>query len=127
MSGSAVGLGDISAWHKEHSVLHEGLASIVAATLVNLLKSKKIDYLAVSFRIKSLDSVREKMTRKEYASPDEITDLSGLRIITYIESDIPKVADLINSAFNVDKSKSIDKSEELNVDRFGYRSVHFLC
>lgn len=118
---------DTSSWYKQHAPTHEGLATVVATTLSNLLKTKRIDRLAVSSRVKTLDSVLEKMARKEYASPTEITDLTGIRVITYIESDVQKVAELIEGAFKMDATKSINKSDELRTDRFGYRSVHYVC
>lgn len=118
---------DVATWYREQVPVHEGLASNVSATLINLLKAKRIDYLAVSSRVKALDSVIGKMARKEYESPQEITDLCGIRVITYIESDIEKIAAIVSNAFKVDTVRSVDKSDELRADRFGYRSVHFIC
>lgn len=125
-------MGDLSAsdatsWYRENAATYQRLSDVINTTLVNLLKSKKIDNLAISTRVKTLESVIEKIERKEYTSVSELTDIVGARIITYIESDIPKVCEILKEAFLVHTNKSVDKSEELRSDQIGYRSVHFIC
>jgi putative GTP pyrophosphokinase len=116
------------AWYISKRPVYEGLSDIVRSTIESLLKNADIDYLSVSCRTKTLDSFLEKIQRKEYKTPeDENTDFSGVRIITYIESDVSKVGNIIKESFKVYPKLSFDKSEELGVDRFGYRSVHFVC
>ena len=116
-----------TAWYRENIAIYEGLGDVVAATITSLLKVEKIDYLAISTRPKTLESVIEKTERKEYSDLLDVTDITGVRVITYIESDIPKVCDLIESAFQIHADKSVDKSEELRSDQIGYRSVHYVC
>ncbi|WP_404932223.1 GTP pyrophosphokinase [Massilia atriviolacea] len=113
-------------YHEQRPVF-SSLAEIAATTLSALLRSRKVDFLAVSHRTKTLESVIEKVTRKDYADLSEMTDIAGIRVITYIESDVTRAAELVGTAFLVHTDKSVDKSEELSDDRFGYRSVHFVC
>jgi putative GTP pyrophosphokinase len=83
----------------------------------------------VEARAKSVDSFREKITRagKHYDNPlADVTDLCGVRVIVYYLSDVDKVGELIANQFRVDSARSIDKRQELGVDRFGYLSVHFI-
>jgi putative GTP pyrophosphokinase len=117
----------ITTWYRENLSIYEGLSEAVTTTIKSLIKAKKIDHLAVSARTKTLESMIEKVERKEYLNLSEMTDIAGVRVITYIESDIPKVCELIKEAFLVNDEKSIDKSEELRSDQIGYRSVHFIC
>jgi len=84
--------------------------------------------LSVSARVKDIDSVVSKAERKNYEKPTaEITDIVGVRVITYIEADVAKVEAEIKKAFRVHANMSLDKGAELGVDKIGYRSVHFVC
>jgi putative GTP pyrophosphokinase len=117
----------MTSWYRGNVSTYEGLSEAVTATIKSLIKAKKIDHLAVSARTKTLESMIEKVERKEYLNLSEMTDIAGVRVITYIESDIPKVCELIKEAFQVHDDKSMDKSEQLRSDQIGYRSVHFIC
>jgi len=82
----------------------------------------------VDSRTKTLESLLEKVKRKGYSDPiAQNTDLAGVRIITYVESDVTKICELISNSFNVHQEDSGDKTEALEVDQVGYRSVHFVC
>lgn len=116
------------AWYNSQRLKYQSLAEIVAATLRALLKNNNINYIDIPFRAKTIESFQEKIVRKKYKSPEaEMMDLAGVRIITYIESDVGRVSKLIESTFNVHPSSSVDKTADLGEDRFGYRSVHFVC
>lgn len=81
-------------------------------------------------RTKDIDSYSEKLTRPDklgkYQNFDDVTDLSGIRIITFFQEDRHPVIKLINKYFNVDKKNSTNKDELLDVDRFGYKSIHYV-
>ncbi|MDX8399442.1 MAG: hypothetical protein R8K20_04265, partial [Gallionellaceae bacterium] len=103
-------------------------AALVSTTLQSMLKSSGIDFDGVTYRAKSLASFSEKIQRKKYVNPAlEMMDLAGIRVIVFIERDIKKVEELIQQSFNVHLVDSSDKSSTLGEDRFGYRSVHFVC
>jgi len=94
-----------------------------------LLQSHDIKCHLLESRTKTMDSFREKACRpgKGYVSPlEEITDLSGIRVILYYLDDVNRVADLIREEFNVDESRSEDTTRRLKANEFGYRSVHFV-
>ena len=99
-------------------------------SLVNtLLKAGDIDIVTLEGRTKTIDSFRGKITRedKNYTDPmREITDLVGLRIVTYQLADIDAVSSLIMNNFTVDEGNSIDKCQLIEADRFGYLSVHYV-
>lgn len=115
-------------WYEAQRPTYELLTNTVKNTLESLIKTAKIDFLSITARAKEVDSFVEKVGRKSYQNPaQEITDLAGIRIITFIESDALKVNELIKKSFTVDDSKSLDKSGELGVDKIGYRSFHFIC
>ncbi|MBA3334549.1 MAG: GTP pyrophosphokinase [Acidobacteria bacterium] len=115
-------------WYESQRPTYELLSNAVKNTLESLINNSKIDYLSVTIRTKEVDSFEEKINRKNYQNPaHEVTDLAGIRVITFIESDALKINELIKQSFNVDDSKSLDKSNELGIDKFGYRSFHFVC
>lgn len=115
-------------WVDEVQPKHSRLTDAVVSILENLLKTNDIDYLTVSGRTKTKESILEKIERKSYKDPaNQLTDMSGIRIVAYFESDISKISDLINDAFNVDAANSLNQDEKLSVDQIGYRSVHFVC
>jgi putative GTP pyrophosphokinase len=115
-------------WYEKHQYLYESLGRTVEGLLREFLISKRIDFLAVTSRPKTVESFRSKIERKQYKDPrTEVTDLCGVRVITYLESDVQRVAEAVREAFTVDDTRSLDKSGELSVDRVGYRSVHFIC
>ena len=56
----------------------------------------------------------------------QITDIAGVRIITYYSEEVDEISKIIESEFEVDQENSIDKREALEPDRFGYCSVHYV-
>ena len=119
---------ELNNWISDILPQHELLTSSVVSIVKNLLDKENIDYLSVTGRTKDKKSIVEKVNRKSYKNPkDDLTDLSGIRIIVYFESDIKKVSKLINSSFDVDKKNSLDKDTLLATNEMGYRSVHFVC
>ncbi|GGD72753.1 hypothetical protein GCM10011514_41050 [Emticicia aquatilis] len=93
----------------------------------SLLKSYGINVHQLVFRVKDEKSLEGKLKRKgdKYSSIFQITDIVGLRVITYFEDDIDKVSKLIENEFDIDISNSIDK-RQLDLDKFGYRSLHYV-
>jgi len=82
----------------------------------------------VSCRAKDHDSVLGKLLRKNYRYPSkQMTDLIGVRIITYYQSDIDRVVAILRDEFEVEPRMSVDKRRTLDLRAFGYRSVHLIC
>jgi len=100
----------------------------VAETLQEVLDDQRIEYHDISSRAKEIDSFRQKVAQGSYSNPTtEVTDLAGIRVVTYVESQARKVAELVEDLFDIDPDQSIDKSNELGVDRVGYRSIHYVA
>lgn len=119
---------DYSVWYASVQPTYERLAATIRSILDQLLSARSIDFLAVTSRTKSFRSFADKLKRKSYKDPaTEVTDLAGIRVVTYLESDVQRVAALSREIFRVDESHTVDKAAELAVDRLGYRSVHLIC
>jgi putative GTP pyrophosphokinase len=99
------------------------------ALVEEILENADIKYHVVESRTKSIESFRDKITRvtKQYSQPlDQITDLTGIRIIVYYLEDVDAVCRLIEEEFRLDDESSVDKSLLLKPNEFGYRSVHYI-
>lgn len=113
---------------KTYIPLSERLSPAVVSIIESILKVNGIEYLTVSGRVKSYESSIGKIKEKGYKNLiDQFTDLCGLRIILFSESDVLKVCGLIEGSFDIDKENSMNQDEKLGVDRSGYRSVHYVC
>lgn len=107
--------------------LYDLIGEKIKELLYVLLEDSQISIHQITNRTKSRNSLRKKIENKKskYSSITSITDISGVRIITYLESDVDKVAQIIEKEFKIDYANSVDK-RKLNVDQFGYKSLHFV-
>lgn len=96
--------------------------------LRNILDAEGIVYNAVTCRLKGRESLSKKIDRKndKYSALEDLTDIAGVRVITYYAEDVDKVAEIVGKQFTIDKENSIDKRDALEPDRFGYCSVHYV-
>ena len=99
----------------------------IKALTFDLLKSNSILVHNIDSRLKTTESLKGKLLKKsKYKNLSEITDIIGVRIITYLESDVDKVHEVIETNFTIDKENSIDK-RNLELNQFGYRSLHLVA
>ncbi|MGR6896979.1 GTP pyrophosphokinase [Rummeliibacillus sp. BSL5] len=95
--------------------------------LESLLEDNGLKVHKIEKRVKELKSLEKKVNdKKKYNTLDEITDVVGLRIITYFDDDVDKVAELLKSEYEVDWKNSIDKRVKEKPDVFGYSSLHYV-
>lgn len=113
--------------------LYEGLANSIREILrVAIPASYPIH--SIEARAKELDSFVKKAikpfdsdsSRPRYPDPlKQITDMAGIRVITFFPRTLSAVDECIQSEFDVLEKK--DKAEELiETERFGYQSIHYL-
>ena len=114
-------------YDRKHN-LYRNFASEVEHQLRRILTEEGIPYNAITYRLKDRDSLSEKIDRKQdkYTCLGDLTDIAGVRVITYYSDDVDKVADIVEREFKIDRDNSIDKREALESDRFGYCSVHYV-
>lgn len=80
---------------------YEKLSEEVAYIMSQQLHACGVEYAAITFRAKTLDSFCEKVARKSYKSPLEVTDLSGVRIVYLYMADRPMLEEIIEREFKV--------------------------
>lgn len=115
-------------WEQEFArlrPLYERLAEEVRFALRRDLDAEGIKTHDVSARAKTLASLREKATRKEYEHPlREAPDLAGVRVVTLFLSDIARVDEIIRRHVAVESEE--DTIEGGDAATFGYMSRHYV-
>ncbi|KRA32758.1 MULTISPECIES: DUF429 domain-containing protein [unclassified Nocardioides] len=96
-----------------------------------ILDEAGINYLTVTGRAKSVSSFAAKAARTVDGRPvfgdplREITDQIGIRVITYVHSDVQAVADLMEDQVVVHDDRDMGR-ETASEGRWGYASRHLL-
>lgn len=121
-------MADILQEYDNKAKLYEGFANKIRQLLEEMINGEKISYNAITCRLKSRDSLAKKieLKRDKYNSLKDLTDIAGIRIITFYSDDVNRVIDLIEKEFEVDRENTIDKRQALEPDKFGYCSVHYI-
>ncbi len=114
---------------KREREIYLDIEKIVYEAICDEIEKNKVFVMEVSHRTKNVDSLKNKVIKKsgKYDALQDITDLCGIRIITYFSDDVDTIGRIVTELFDVDESNSIDKREALNATQFGYLSLHYVC
>jgi len=111
--------------YDEKCELYEAFTLRLHDLICELLAVNAFNVVSVTNRVKERDKIENKIKKiDKYSCLGDITDISGLRIITYFADDVDQVAEMIESEFEIDRENSVDRRDIMHSDRFGYMSLH---
>lgn len=101
---------------------------VLESLVVRLLASTPLRVHSIDSRVKGRESFHAKVSAaaERYQRLDQVTDLAGLRIITYFADDVENVGRVISSEFEVVEAHSSNKRNLLSDGEFGYLSLHYV-
>lgn len=125
------GAADVEAVLIEFDSRVESLKSLCDKTkglIEELLQDANVPHQSVQARVKKRKKLREKYLdpTKDYKKLDDIHDLAGLRVITYYDDEVDRVAEVIEREFDIDRENTVDK-RKIELDRFGYSAINYVC
>lgn len=101
---------------------------LIGGLIKEFLDTTGIGY-SLETRTKDVDTFCEKAFRagKNYINPfNDITDVSGIRIVTLLPSEVERILAILRAEFEIDEEKSVDKGADFDVNEFGYHSKHLI-
>lgn len=115
--------------YHERLPVFKRMEQIAVEALCGALDAQHVKVTAMEHRVKSEESLAGKVELKgvKYHTLDDVTDIVGLRVVTFYSADVDKVAAIVNEIFHVDWSRSVDKRKLHRLDSFGYNSLHYIC
>ena len=115
--------------YRERQQEFEQIKNVVIDTLRQRLENNHIVVAGLEGRVKTEKSLTGKLELKgyKYRILDDITDIIGVRIITFFSDEVDVISALVERIFEIDWENSVDKRKMLEIDRFGYMSLHYIC
>ena len=109
--------------------LYKELGDEVVYELNQVLRERDLNtqiHGGVTYRVKEVESFREKISRKGYADPlTDTRDLLGVRIVCLYPSVPNEIGKIINETFNVLHCE--DKGKGGSPELWRYASIHYDC
>lgn len=114
--------------YDEKIELYDDFTDSLFSMLEDLLYVEEISFHSIQARLKDRKKLSEKSGKGEerYTCLEDITDIAGLRIITYFADDVDKIAKIIENEFQIDQENSVDRRIIMESNEFGYLSLHYV-
>ena len=115
--------------YREHLPQFEQVKNQVLSLLKEVFEEAGLIVASIEGRVKTEGSLAGKLELKgsKYASLQDITDIVGVRVITFYIDDVDKVASAVDRLLEIDWENSVDKRKAHEIDSFGYMSLHYIC
>ena len=109
--------------------IYEKIREIAHDAIKKALDDNGILVTALESRIKTEKSLAGKLELKgsKYQFLTDLTDILGMRVITFFGDEVDKIAALAANIFEIDWKNSVDKRKMHELDNFGYMSLHYIC
>ncbi|MBO4482889.1 MAG: hypothetical protein J5735_03645 [Prevotella sp.] len=120
---------ELVAQYRKYRPQLQELIQFVYDQLWKVFREQGVELNTIEHRVKTEESLIGKLERKgeKYQNLEDITDLVGLRIITFYTDDVDKAAAIIKNLYVVDWDNSVDKRKVHELTSFGYNSLHYIC
>ena len=115
--------------YREKLPIYEKMKTVVLHLLRTCLDENHVIVSGLEARVKSESSLVGKLELKgyKYHTLEDVTDVVGARIITFYSDEVDIISALAEKLFEIDWDNSVDKRKMLEIDRFGYLSLHYVC
>lgn len=114
-------------WYEDNANVYEKMSKEVSELCRKIINKKGISYHSITYRLKEKESFLAKCDKSKYTNPtEEITDLSGVRIIAYTNQEVYRICHIIENEFRIDSDNSANKADGLGNNEVGYLSVHYI-
>lgn len=115
--------------YRQKQPLFERMKTLILNEIRSGLDENHVLIAGLEARVKTEESLAGKLERKgyKYHSLSDITDIIGLRIITFYNNEVDLLSAHVEQFLDIDWENSIDKRKVLETDRFGYLSLHYIC
>jgi ppGpp synthetase/RelA/SpoT-type nucleotidyltranferase len=115
--------------YRKKQPLFERMQSLILKKIRTRLDESHILIAALESRIKTEESLAGKLVRKgyKYHSLSDVTDIVGIRIVTFYSNEVDFISAHVEQLLDIDWENSVDKRKLLEIDSFGYLSLHYIC
>jgi len=105
------------------------MCEVIPQRIRGFFEEAGIIVAAMENRVKTESSLAGKLELKgaKYKDIFDVTDIIGIRVITFYSDDVDKVGSVIDRLFEIDWENSVDKRKIHEIDSFGYLSLHYIC
>jgi len=115
-------------WYESNLLKFNACTEEISKLIEKIINNNDIVFQNISCRVKSEESFLKKCDNDKYNIPEkQITDVIGIRIITYTNKEVRQICKIIEEEFEIDLKNSVNKADSLADNKVGYLSVHFVA
>jgi ppGpp synthetase/RelA/SpoT-type nucleotidyltranferase len=106
---------------------HDGLDLKLKIEICKILQNKDVEFVLVESRRKKIGSLSKKVARRTQSDSEYIpTDITGLRVVLRLNTDLIRVQNIFINYFEFDLENHVQKSDNYSANEFGYLSNHYI-